>query len=1456
MAGDNGLPETYHLEGGNNFGVWAYRMKNLLQKDGRFHYCITPPKEIMSEEEKTARQQVLSIINSNAKNTALKLLRRYKDPYECWTGLKTRYESDSGPRRVMLIDKFFSLRKTDSISMDDHLTEVKEIANLLEEVEVKLPEDIIVYYTLKNLPKEYEIFKRMQIGGQSLPTYEQLEAKLISEETSIKLENQHRDEGEAFFSHHDRSRRSAPNTRYRHPNSQRQSFNYRRSSDSGAPSQTKFQFLPEPGGPSHTKSQQHSEAGASASKFQHVNQTFCPAQRSNNQAAYQPKYRPRGPEKPRSERCNFCNLEGHFERECDLRAILDRMKAYENTLLQQRERNFGGQVHHIEEPDESTLHDQDAQPFEFADQVIDACLVELNLCETPSQIPSWYLDSGATHHVSGDSLAFSSIRPTSGSLVRSAGGQSHEVTGIGNTNVQLTSGKIKSISSILYTPGITKNLLSVGTLADQHKTLVFRSNGCFVIDNTTLKVELFAPREKGLYKLSGVHTSPTPEVNMLYTNSQARLWHMRLGHFHTKGLQRMINFEAVKGLPPLRFSRYTCNGCQLGKHSRTKLPKHTSHSTTQILELIHSDVCGPFKVNSLGGHKFFVTFIDDFSRKMWVFFISHKSQVLSKFQQLVHLLETSTGKRVQALRTDNGGEFTSTAFSDFCISSGISRELPPPYTPERNGVAERRNRSLLDITRCLLLDRQLPAYLWGEAIKAAADILNLRSTKSHPDKTPEELFTGKKPSISHLKIFGSPVFAHVPKVARSKLAARSEQCILLSFDIVAKAYRCFRPSTRKVFISRDILVDEAALLPACQHADPLETPPVDNTPAPTKHEDLQVSIANPLLPSQTTPTRDLEPGSPQPPSPTIPTTPHSSPILTSDSPTPAETTSASLPAESTAPASTSPKSTLPDLPRRSDRIRRFPRHLYDYAAHIHLQTQDFTPEDLTDNISFKQAQLNPHWRAAMQEEINSIHSNHTWSLVPLPPNTKAITSRWVFKVKPGTGNQTRFKARLVARGFEQTSGVDFFDTFAPVVRWETIRTLLAIAVHLNWPIHQLDVLTAFLNGILKEDVYMVQPPGFIKPGLEHLVCKLHKSLYGLRQSPRAWYARLHAALLTWNLLQSHADPNLYYAHIGNDTIALLVYVDDILITGSNLQLLNQLKSHLHHSFKTKDLGPITRYLGIQFERTPNSLRMHQTEYALNILQQFGMDNCKPSQTPLPEGLLLSKQSDTPPIDATLYRMLVGKLLFLTKTRPDISYAVSVVSRFMQSPHEIHLQAAKHILRYVRHFPDLGLTFSKEDDNCLRGFTDADYGQDLDDRISVGAYIFFLGQTPISWNSKKQSTTSRSSCESEYRALAKCSCEAVWLRRLLAELRILDAQPTTIYCDNQSSIKLSYNPVFHDKSKHFEIDYHFTRQQVEHNTLRVKFISSQEQPADILTKSLGRLKFDKCRSKLHLCSPLT
>lgn len=314
-------------------------------------------------------------------------------------------------------------------------------------------------------------------------------------------------------------------------------------------------------------------------------------------------------------------MDGHFERECDLRSILDRIKDYKHRLLERRHQNFNGQVNNLKESPEGFKQDPDNF---LADQVVDACLVELNMVETPHQNTAWYLDSGATHHMSGDSTIFSSIRPTSGAQVRSAGGQNHSVTGVGDVDIQVLSGKIKMISSVLYTPRITKNLLSVGSLTDQQKTLVFKCQGCFVIDDVTLRVEAFAIREnhEGLYRLQADSTDATSEINSLHLRSQADLWHKRLGHFHVRGMQRMIASEAVRGMPYLHFLTKTCSGCQLGKHARTKILREATHHASRILELVHSDVCGPFKINSTRGARYFVTFVDDLSQKLWIYFIS------------------------------------------------------------------------------------------------------------------------------------------------------------------------------------------------------------------------------------------------------------------------------------------------------------------------------------------------------------------------------------------------------------------------------------------------------------------------------------------------------------------------------------------------------------------------------------------------------------------------------------------------------------------------------------------------------------------------------------------------------------------------------------------------------------------------------------------------------------------
>jgi hypothetical protein len=408
----------------------------------------------------------------------------------------------------------------------------------------------------------------------------------------------------------------------------------------------------------------------------------------------------------------------------------------------------------------------------------------------------------------------------------------------------------------------------------------------------------------------------------------------------------------------------------------------------------------------------------------------------------------------------------------------------------------------------------------------------------------------------------------------------------------------------------------------------------------------------------------------------------------------------------------------------------------------------------------------------MKDEMTSIWSNETWTLAPLSPGTKAITYKWIFKLKPAQGTQPpRKKARLVARGFEQRRGIDFSETFAVVIKWATIRTAVALAATKRWNIYHMDVRTAFLNGLLKETVFMRQPPGFAQPGQEKLVCKLQKSLYGLKQSPRAWYEKIDTVLKKLGLQRSTSDGNMYFMHKDGDTLILMLYVDDLFIIGSSDRLISWLKTFLHKEFNMTDLGMVKRYLGISFKNVPPGIFLHQCDYALSILTDFGMAQCKSAPSPLPEGLVLVTNMDSPYVDSTYYCKLVGKLIFLTITRPDLAYAVSRVSSYMANPQQTHLDAAKYILHYIHGTINHGILYRAGSPLEAIGFTDVDWGSCPETRRSMGAYIFTLAGGPISWQSKRQITVSRSSTESEYCALSDGAQEAVWLHRLLIELHV-------------------------------------------------------------------------------------
>lgn len=498
-----------------------------------------------------------------------------------------------------------------------------------------------------------------------------------------------------------------------------------------------------------------------------------------------------------------------------------------------------------------------------------------------------------------------------------------------------------------------------------------------------------------------------------------------------------------------------------------------------------------------------------------------------------------------------------------------------------------------------------------------------------------------------------------------------------------------------------------------------------------------------------------------------------------------------------------------------------------------------------------QALKDERWRKAMGSEINAQLGNHTWDLVPPPPPSVTIVGcRWIFTKKFNSdGSINRYKARLVAKGYNQRPGLDYAETFSPVIKSTSIRIVLGLAVDRSWPIRQLDVNNAFLQGTLTDEVYMSQPPGFVDKDRPNYVCRLRKALYGLKQAPRAWYVELGNYLLIVGFVNSVSDTSLFILQHGKSIIYMLVYVDDILITGNDTALLQRTLDALAQRFSVKEHEELHYFLGIEAKRVPQGLHLSQQRYILDLLAQTNMLTAKPVTTPMAPSPKLSLHSGTKLPDPTEYRRIVGSLQYLAFTRPDLSYSVNRLSQFMHIPTTEHWQALKRVLRYLAGTPDHGIFLKKGNTLSLHAYSDADWAGDTDDYVSTNGYIVYLGNHPISWSSKKQKGVVRSSTEAEYRSVANTSAELQWVSSLLVELGIRLPQQPVFYCDNVGATYLCANPVFHSRMKHIALDYHFVRNQVQSGALRVVHVSTHDQLADTLTKPLSRTAFQNFSSKI-------
>ncbi len=504
--------------------------------------------------------------------------------------------------------------------------------------------------------------------------------------------------------------------------------------------------------------------------------------------------------------------------------------------------------------------------------------------------------------------------------------------------------------------------------------------------------------------------------------------------------------------------------------------------------------------------------------------------------------------------------------------------------------------------------------------------------------------------------------------------------------------------------------------------------------------------------------------------------------------------------------------------------------------------------------SLEEAEKDDNWMNAMQEELNQFERNEVWTLMKRPPNVSIIGTKWVYRNKlDEDGIVIRNKARLVAKGYNQEEGIDFDETFAPVARLEAIRLLLAYACFMDFKLYQMDVKSAFLNGYIMEEVYVGQPPGFENHLHPDYVYKLHKALYGLKQAPRAWYERLSNFLIENKFKRGNVDKTLFIKRKGNDLLLVQIYVDDIIFGATNDSLCQEFAKLMQGEFEMSMMGELNFFLGLQIKQSEEGIFISQSKYIKEMLEKFKMKDAKEISTPMGSSCKLDKDEKGKSIDCKLYRGMIGSLLYLTASRPDILFSVCMCARYQACPKESHLQAVKRIFRYLVGTSNVGLWYSKQSDINLIAYSDADFAGCKLDRKSTSGTCQFLGANLVSWFSKKQNSVALSTAEAEYIAAGSCCAQVLWIKQQLEDFGIkMDNIP--IKCDNTSAINLTKNPVQHSKSKHIEIRHHFIRDHVMKNDVMIEYVCTENQLADIFTKPLCKDRFNFLRNALSLYDP--
>lgn len=1277
------------------------------------------------KEAQKRDQRCKSYIVQCLDDSQLDIIRDKTTAYSMWKSLEDRYEKKGIPGQLMLKKKLISMKLKNINDLEEFLTEFDEVIRQLKATGVEVKDEDIICNLLLAMPPSVETI--ITILENMDP--KDLTINLVKTKLRAEIE-----------------RRKATNDSKQEPST---------SENIKSAAFTTEKLCHGCGKKGHLKEEcwfgnrKHNE------KWQHPNSRGL--QNKNFRGVNRGNFRSQGKNRYPNTRGHYTGNSFHYN--------TNYAKNEENSNVNSSTSNKSDQNLHNDNENDSRV-----------------CFNgETNISESVTVIDNirFCIDSGCTDHLVNNKNVFKEIVILDKPVKIAVAKNNNYLSAIGVGNILaygIVNGKHLEylIKNVFYVPELRRNLLSVKKLEQEGIKVTFENGKVKLINKNNCLVGL--GKRENLYEINfNLNKNECFNVSL---NNEFMKWHKRYAHLNYQSLEKLIKRNLVDGIEKnTQISKINfCEPCISGKMS--KQPFGTRTRSKRLLEIVHTDVCGPISPTAHDGSRYFVTFIDDFSNFTITYLIKNKSDVFQKFQEYYQMTKSQFGFSVSKLICDNGGEYVSGQFKSFCRNNGVILDYTIPYTPEQNGKAERMNRTLVERARTMINDSGVPKELWGEAIYTATYIVNRGPTESLSlNVTPAEIWYGRKPNVSNFRVFGSTAYSLIQKENRDKFDVKVEKCVMVGYTTTG--YRLWSVDRNKIFVARDVKFNENEFLYRKNLVDIEINQNSDEVDS--QNEKVEQDIDG----------QDM----------------------------------------------------------RNKRQIKIPSKYDNYELYMAFEAINYVENVPSNFQELEHREDKDLWMNAMMREIDSINKNKTWELVDKPENKEILDTRWVYAYKSIEKEQRdKYKARLVVRGFAQKD-VNYDELYSPVAKMTTIRTLLSIGNQFSFHFQQLDVKSAFLNSKIESDIYIYPPIG-----LEYdsgKVLKLNKSLYGLKQSSKCWNNEINNYLRQLGFIRSENDFCLYILKQDSYFIYLLIYVDDIILAGINLEKINEIITKLMTHFEIKNKGNLKYFLGLEidYNREQGYLKICQSKYVQKLLSKFNMEHCKGISTPIDPKLKLDTQTNTNLTDKP-FRQLIGCLMYLMLgSRPDICFVLNYFSRYQDKATDEMWSYLKRVIRYLKSTMYFGLKYTRSNNIELHCYVDSDWGNSSD-RKSVSGYLFKLFGNTISWTTRKQNCVTLSTTESELVALCSSVCEGLWLRKLLKDFDII-IDKITFFEDNQGCIAILKNPENNKRVKHIDIKYNFVCENIEKKIIEIKYLETVLQEADILTKGLMFASFDKFRNCIGL-----